>query len=189
MVSHANFMIYLWPWNHLIQESAFTSCCSIRIVIKSWTTRKATTTSPPRENDFVEKVVAPRQEAFLYGVRSDAQCVALLLYVHLYAVQQVFDWRTGLPGPKGHHRLLICFQAADGVLVDTKILLCSQHTDHDGRLACSHGLSSGNTDQDLEWNGGLKALTANTMHVVFGTSNYWRWIKPRSIYLTSMFSL
>lgn len=114
------------------------------------TPRKATTTSPPRENDFVEKVVAPGQEAFLHGVRSYAQRVTLILYVHLYTVQQVFDGRTGLPGPKGHHGLLICFQAADGILVDAQIFLSSQHTDDDGGVARSHGLSSGNTDQDLE---------------------------------------
>lgn len=48
---------------------------------------KATTWSPPCENDFVEKVVAPGQEAFLHSVRLDAQRVALLLNVHLYTVQ------------------------------------------------------------------------------------------------------
>lgn len=36
MVTNPNFVIYLWPWNHLIQESALTSRHSIRIVIKLW---------------------------------------------------------------------------------------------------------------------------------------------------------
>lgn len=33
--------------------------------------------------------------------------------------------------------------------METQILLCSQHTDHDGGLARSYSLGSGNTDQDL----------------------------------------
>lgn len=105
--------------------------------------------SPPRENDFIEKVVAPGQEAFLHRVRLDAQGVTLLLNVHLYTVQQVSDRWASLPGPEGHHRLLICFQTADGVLMETQIFLCSQHTDDDGGVACSYSLSSADTDQDL----------------------------------------
>lgn len=48
---------------------------------------EASVSSPPRERDFVEAVVAPGQEALLHGVRLDAHRVALLLNVRSDTVQ------------------------------------------------------------------------------------------------------
>lgn len=106
--------------------------------------------SPPGEYEFVEVVVAPGQEALLHDVRLDAHPVALTLDVRLHAVQQVFNGRDGLPGSERHHRLLVRLQAADGVVIETQILLRPQHADHDGGVAGGDGLGSGDTDQHLE---------------------------------------
>ena len=105
---------------------------------------------PPGEYEFVEVVVAPRQDVPLRDVRLDAHRVALTLNVHLDTVQQVFDGGDGFPGSEGHHRLLIRLQAVDGVVIETQILLRSQYADHDGGVAGGDGLCSGDTDQHLE---------------------------------------
>lgn len=111
---------------------------------------KASLPSPPREYNFVEVVVTSGKEAFLHDVRLNAHYVALSLNIHLYTVQQVFDGWGSLPGSKCYHRLLICLKAVNGILKNTQILFCLQHTDHDGRLASSNGLSSSDTNQHLK---------------------------------------
>lgn len=106
--------------------------------------------SPPGECELIKVVVAPGQEALLHGVRLDAHPVALALDVHLYTVQQIFDQRGGLPRPERHHRLLICLQAVNGIIIEAQILLRPQHADDDGGVACGDGLGPGDTNQNLE---------------------------------------
>lgn len=113
-------------------------------------TRKKALSSPPGEYDFVEVVITPGKEALFHDVWLDAHCVALPLNIPLYTVQQVFDRWNCLPRSESHHRLLIGLQAVDGIFIKTQIILCTKHTDHDGGLAGSDSLSSGNTNQDLE---------------------------------------
>lgn len=111
-----------------------------------------TVSSPPGEDELVEEVVAPGQEAPLCEVRLDAHSVAPTLQVHLHTVQQVFDRRHGLPRPERHHGLLVLLQAVDGVVIETQILLRVQHADQDGGVASGDGLGSGDTNQHLEGN-------------------------------------
>ncbi|TNN47999.1 hypothetical protein EYF80_041822 [Liparis tanakae] len=52
---------------------------------------------------------------------------------------------VGEKPPSHHHQL----KAADGVIIETQVLLGPQHADHDGGVAGGDGLGSGDTNQHL----------------------------------------
>lgn len=81
----------------------FTELVTEMFKLKTDTCPTSKLPSPPGEREFVEEVVAPRQETLLHDVPLDGHPVALILDVHLDTVQQVLDGRSRPPGTKSYH--------------------------------------------------------------------------------------